>query len=271
MIKLLRSDLYRLFRSKAFYICMIIYAVLISGTAFLMNWSFKVIESNQEAIVGETITIQTTAETLFKDGISYGISSLSDGTIQILLAIVISIFITAEFSYGTMKNIVSKGYQRPKIYLSKLITMVIMTLIMLIVGFLSGTIAVTIITGKLGTFTGTYLWEVMRVVGIETLLHIALASVFAMIAMVIRNNGGSIAGSIIGVSLFGTLIYQLLELIFKNKVKFSQYSLQYNIGLYRLDIAPPMDDIIRSIIVGIAFLVLSTVIGIIAFKNTDIK
>lgn len=264
-MKLLRSDLYRFFKSKAFYFCLLVMVVLIAGSAFLMEWSLSVIESDQSSM------IDTSSVSLFKDGISYGVQSISDGSIHLFLAIVTSIFITAEFSYGTMKNIVSKGYSRAKIYLSKLITMAIMTIIMIVVAFASGTIAATIITGQFGTFTWTYLGEVLRVFGIQVLLHTALSSLFVMFAMIIRNNGGTIAFNIIVVSMFGQLLYQLLELIFKNKIMFSNYSLRHNISLYYTNIAPPVEDIVRSILVGITFLTVSTLIGVFAFRNMDIK
>jgi len=92
-----------------------------------------------------------------------------------------------------------------------------------------------------------------------------------MIANTVRNNGGVIAINIIGVLFMSYVLYWALELLFKNKIKFSLYSVQNNISLFAQNFAPPGEDILRAVLVGLGFFVVTTAIGIFAFNKMDVK
>ncbi len=258
MSKLIKADLYRLFRTKSYYIC--------TGILLVMSILSLLIMKGTEIFLGEVVF-----SLLELTGISYGASAVAGGDIVIFTAIFISVFITQEFVFGTMKNVVSKGFSRVKIYLSKLITMIVATAIMLIALFIVSTVAATIATGELGEITGTFVLEFLRMFAIELLLYSALSSVFVMIAMIVRSNGATIAINIIGVIMFSSLIYELVSLLFKRKYNFYDYSLLNNINTYYINMSPAFEDIIRSIIVGVAFLTVSTLIGVLVFRKTDVK
>jgi ABC-2 type transport system permease protein len=264
MGKLLRSDFYRLFKSKSFYICTAIAMFLVSGSVFIVDWSYR--------MMTESDTLSIAMEFPYTDGLSYGLMMFASGDVHLFMAILIAIFVTAEYAHGTMKNAVSKGFSRYQIYLSKVITMTTAIYIMIFMMFIIGTISVMIITGKFGTLTGTYVGQIFAMIGVEFLLHSALAALFVMIANTVRNNGGAISINIvIALPIVGPLLYQALELIFRNKVSFSEYGLRYNISLFVQNIAPIGEDMLRAVIVGAAFLVVTTAIGIFAFKNMDVK
>jgi ABC-2 type transport system permease protein len=263
MGNLLRSDFYRLFKSKSFYICTAIALLLISGNAFLMEWSYR--------MMAETQNVSVALTPLFTDGITYGLKMFSGGDVHLFMAIFIAIFITGEYTHGTMKNVVSKGFPKHQIYLSKIITMTAATFIMIFLMFLFGTASAAIVTGKFGTFTGTYVSQILIMVAIELLLHVALTAVFVLVANTIRNNGGVIAINIIGVMSIAPLMYQAAELIFRNKIKFTQFGLRNNIALFYQSIAPAGEDVLRAILVGLVFFAVTTAIGIFAFKKMDVK
>lgn len=262
MGKLLKADFYRLFRSKSLYWCSLVFTALLCGSAYIMHWA-NTLQENAK------VTIQTVSP--LQNGITYGLWVFNGGDSHLFMAIFIAIFITSEFSYGTMKNIVSKGFSRYQIYLSKLITMTASTMFMMLIAFVFTTITATILTGKLGDFTWTFVGQIFQMLGVELLLHTALTSLFLMISMLIRNNGGAIAVSIIGVISFGSLIYTGLELLFKNKIKFSNYGLRNNIILFFQNLAPPASDILRALCVGIVFLAVTSTVGMLVFENTDVK
>jgi len=266
MVRLLRSDFYRLFKSKSFYICTIVAMVVVSGSAFLMEWSYRMMSSSTDASVSVAAASQ-----LFQDGITYGLSIFYGGNSLLYIAIITAIFVTSEFVFGTMKNAVSKGFPKYQIYLSKLITMTATTFILVLLMFIAATISATIITGEIGAFTGAYTGQILIMIGVELILHAALTAVFVMIANTVRNNGGVIAINIIGILTFAPLIYIALELLFKNKVKFSIYGIQNNMMLFAQNIAPPSEDILRAILVGVSFFAITTALGIFAFNKMDVK
>ncbi|MBH1940663.1 ABC transporter permease [Mobilitalea sibirica] len=256
MLRLLRSDFYRLFRSKSLYICALVAGLLMIGSAYMVKWGSR---------VSEEIVFS------YKDGLSYGLMAFNGGDVHLFMAIFISIFVTAEFTYGTMKNTVSKGFSKIMIYLSKFITACVASYFLILVMFVAGLVSGTLITGEVGSFTGSFALHALRMVGIELLLHAALSSILVMVAMIIRNGGGTMAVNIIAIVTVGPVIYQLLELFFDHRIEFTKYSLRNNVMLYNAIMAPPMEDILRSILVGICFLVVTLAIGILAFKNSDVK
>ena len=235
MSKLLKADIYRLFRTKAFYVCLIIMYCIIGLNAVIIKMSHTL------GIEGEIANY---------NGITFGLEMLTISNIKLFMGIFIAVFVASEFNFGTMKNLVSKGFDRAKIYLSKLITMSIASIIMVMNMFLVAILVVTFATGELGEITSSYLLEILRLLAIELLLYVALGSVFLMIAMVIRSSGGAIAINILGVITFYGLIYELLNRLFKEKYNFHIYSLQGNIMNYYNNISPPLEDMIRSIVVG---------------------
>ena len=103
------------------------------------------------------------------------------------------------------------------------------------------------------------------------LLYTALTALFVMIAMIVRNNGGVIAINILGVISFGTLILSLLEYLFDSKIKFTEFSIQYNISQFYMSMDLSSSTYIRALIVGLVYLIVSTGIGIFAFSKSDIK
>lgn len=260
MSNLLRSDFYRLFRSKSFYVCTVVAMGLIALNIFLLDWASRV--------AGEGVNLDVS--TLYKDGISYGLTAFSNGNVQMILGIIIAIFVTAEFSHGTMKNVVSKGFPKLQIYLTKLISMTVASYIIIIATFVVGTISAIIVTGTLGDLNGEYISKIVKTIGIELLLNTALTALILLVSMVVRNLGAAIAINIIGIMSFGPLIFSILEYVVKGKIKFTEYSLLNNIAFYANNTAKG-SDYLRSLIVGLIFLAVSTVLGIYAFKKSDVK
>ncbi|HWT76912.1 MAG TPA: ABC transporter permease subunit [Mobilitalea sp.] len=261
MNNILKSDFYRLFKSKSYYICAGVAVFLLVLNICLAKW---LIVSTNQGDVANTILP-------YKDGISYGLTVFANSNILMIIAIFTAIYITAEFAHGTMKNAVSKGFSKLQIYLSKLTVMTVAAFLILFVTFLAGVISASIITGTVGDFTSKYIEYILKIIGIELLLNLALTSVLVMVAMVFRNLGGVIAIDILGVLSLGTLIFNILELIFDGKIKFTEYSLLNNISFYFQNQTATGSDYLRSTIVGIAFLVVFAALGTLIFKKADVK
>ena len=260
MSNLLKSDFYRLFRSRTFYICTFIASLMMFAVAFLEKWSDEMLAKAQK--IEQTLS--------FRNGVELGLEAFSGGDATIFIAILTAVFVTSEFVHGTMKNAVSKGFSKIQIYLSKVITMTVATFILIFCMFVFGTISGTMVSGNFGDSSSTFVWQALRMVGIELLLQTALTSLFVMIAMVVRNNGGTIAINFIAVISFGPMIYVLLDYIFKPENSLSNYGLQNNIFSFSNALAKSGDEILRSILVGVAYLVVTTFIGMSAFKKSDI-
>ena len=104
MSNLLKYDFYKLIRSKSFYICTILSLFISVLTVYLSGYFYN-----------------GTGYNLFKPYDS--LMGISDGLVSSVLLIIIAIviFIPSDFSFGTIKNMISSGASRVNIYLSKLI------------------------------------------------------------------------------------------------------------------------------------------------------
>lgn len=261
MKNLLKSDFYRLFKSLSFYICAAVAVLLFGVTIFLMDWTNKMMASQDN----------TTIPLAFNNGLEYAATAFMNSNILMIIGIFSAIFVTAEFAHGTMKNAVSKGFARLKIYLSKLITMVSAAFLIMLVSFIIGWVCATIVTGAAGGFTGDFILYLLKTAGIELLLITAFAAVLVMIAMIVRNLGGVIAIDVIGVMSLEMPLFLALQYLFRNKIEFSEFSLMYNILFYQMNTGATESDYLRSAIVGVVFLALSTALGIFLFRKSDVK
>lgn len=259
MLNLLRSDLYRFIRSKSFYICTVISIALFVINALALKWTSTLSGSQTEVITNM----------IPSGGMEYGISVFS-GNALMLLGIIVGIFVAAEFSHGTMKNVVSKGFLKWKIYLAKFISVLLATYFVLFITMVAGVLAASFLFGGLGDFTGAFVAEMFKIIGIEMLLYVAMTSFFLMVSMVVRNLGGVMAIVIIWPALVEPLLFQLLQLVSKNKIHFSDYSLVNNISLYK-NVPVIGGDYLRSTIVALVYLVLTLGAGIYLFQKSDIK
>lgn len=261
MKNLLQSDFYRLFKSKSFYICTLVAVFLMSLNLFILDWSVKTLGDKNEMY----------SVLPFKDGISYGLSVFSNSNVLMILAIFSAIFVTAEFAHGTMKNAVSKGFNKLHIYLSKLVTVVVAGFILLFITAIVSSLYATFVTGSIGDFTGEYVGYIFKTMGIELLLNVALTAVLVMVAMVVKNLGGVIAIDVIGVLSLGSLFFMALEYFLDSKIKFTEFDLLNNIAFYFVNQTAIGSDYIRSVIVGLIYFIIASTLGIFIFKKADVK
>lgn len=260
MKNILKADFYRLFISKSFYICTLVSAALFCLGICVMRWTY-----NMTASQGIEINF------IYKDGLSYGMTAYMDGSIHMIICIFIAIFVTSEFSHGTMKNIVSKGFSKIYIFLSKLITMTVAAFIIVIVTAITGTVVTGIVIGEFGSLSGEFGSFVLKTTAIELYLFVALTALFLMVSITVKNLGAAIAIGVIGIVSFENVIFALIEILVDRKIKFSEFSLMYNTLFYRMNMEAGGSDYIRSLIVGAVFFLVSIVFGIFMFKKVDVK
>lgn len=261
MRNLVRSDLYRMFKSKSFYICNLVAWFLIAINIFMLEWANNMLGAENEMY----------SELPFKDAITYGITSFSNSNMHTILAIFAGIFVCAEFAHGTMKNVVSKGFSKVHIYFSKVITMIVASFITMLSCVVIGTLSATIVMGSVGDFSGEYVLTTLKNMGIELLLIAALTSVLVMVAMVVRNLGGVIAINIVVIVMIAPILFIVLEYLTRKKIKFTEFSIINNLAVYYQNDAMPGTDYLRSAIVAVVFLVATCGLGLLAFKKSDVK
>lgn len=281
MSHLLNNEFYKIRKAKYFWICILINIALAVGTIFILDFTYKIAGDQMEAqMSGQQDAMDEAGVNISTSGIPTSYDDLCastqligffTGNTPLLLAVVISLLVGSEFNNGTIKNIASKNHSRTKIYLSKLIASVIVGIIFVLIHVLFSTITATAVWG-FGDISAGYWPTVIKSGGIELLLISAFVSVFVMISMLIRQNGGSLAANICFLEFF-SLVVMLGEVILKKlldmKVVLSNYLLDTNMNAVAADLTKTVA--IRSITVGLAFFLIAALIGISSFQRRDIK
>lgn len=130
MKKLLRFELRKILRSKAFYVCV---AISI-GFLILTLVTAKIANDALEAVGQQKLTLS---------GVFFAKGAISSASIGMISAIFIAIYVCEDFASGTMKTIIAKGNDRTKVYFSKYIisvsAVIIWSIVSVLVAFLIGT------------------------------------------------------------------------------------------------------------------------------------
>lgn len=258
MSNLLKYDFYKLIRSKSFYICTILSLFISVLTVYLSGYFYN-----------------GTGYNLFKPYDS--LMGISDGLVSSVLLIIIAIviFIPSDFSFGTIKNMISSGASRVNIYLSKLIVSCAMVFSYLLVNMIFCGIAGAIM-GEVGEYTRDTYLTLLKTFGYTFLVVMALVSICVMISFLIKKKSIVITVAIlvntVAVSFIAPLIDFCVKLI-PSVEKFS--SMKYFPGSYlgvgmSID-SMPQKDLITSLIVCGVYIVACTVVGILVFRKVDIE
>lgn len=257
MINVIKSDFYKLFKRKSFYICLAI-ALLLTVLGIIL-----VMPSKEE--------IDSTISYLPVKSINFFANGLSESTL--FITILISMFVPCEFAFGTIKNIASRGIDRFKIYLSKLLVCscvsVIYSLVCAIVGFCTAAIMIGV-----DGFNQEMVMNIFRMFGLFILAQISYQSFIVMLGFLIRNVGGTISVSLAISILEPVLLIPVINLLadkwFHYDLNISEYlSSNYVSSFANLDISTTVIN--KGVTVCLIYLILTTAIGIVDFYNRDIK
>ena len=162
MGNLLRADLFRLWRSKSFWACMIFQvgsALFFPITNYI--WGIK----NGFFIVPDWN---------FFSGMAF---------ICVISALFSTLFVGTDYSDGTIRNQLMVGHRRWEIYFSHLFTCTVACLLMC-VGYLLPYLVVS--RPLLGPLQRDA-WTILAYVGVALVLTVALTSLYTMLAMLIPN------------------------------------------------------------------------------------
>lgn len=279
MLNLLSAEFYKLRKSKAIYIGILVAAALV----LLLYGSLVMIDKiNQGEVANGTVgvTVSQVGGGMGTDGASQSMMQ-EIGVIGVLLqmfgghfvgiiaAVLVSIFVIREFSTGTIKNLVGKGYSRSTIFFAKMIPVIVLMLV-----FETVVAAVTICMGIpfMGweLFSATVWEDVVVYVGLQLMFGAVIAIIYMLAGELTRNLAAGISVSI-GVLLFSTTLTAGLDLVFHGmEVKPSEY--------WILDLVSscpvadfPAEFMVRGVLVSIVWFLIATVLGILHFRKADVK
>lgn len=187
MIKLLRADFVRLFKTPSYWIC-----VAVSLVLCVLNIVLSYLTNNE---LPESI----------------GTFMLKDGSnIMLFSAVFASIYIGTDYSCGTIRNKIIVGHKRGEIYLSNLIATSAGALAIRVLSWIFEAAFGLIIGGKLGMPAD----RLALLMTVSAFSLIAVCSVFTLIGMVISSKSLGIVVSILtlmALVIGGAIILELLN------------------------------------------------------------
>ena len=279
MLNLLNAEFYKLRKSKAVYIGILVASIL----ALLLYGSLVMIDKiNQEVVangtggvivsqVGDGVEDGGAPESMMQEiGIIGVLQQMFGGHfVGIIAAVLVSIFVIREFSSGTVKNLVGKGYARPVIFFAKMIPVIVLMLVFEVV-VAAVTIGMAVPFMGWEEFSATAWGDVAIYMGLQFLFGAVLAVIFMLVGELTRNLAAGISVSI-GVVMFSTTLTAGLDLVFHGVgMQPSKYWV-----LDLLASCPttdcPWEFAVRGVLASVVWLVVAAVLGILHFRKADVK
>ena len=212
MRNLIKSDLYRFFKSKQFLIICII-AGIMAIMAPLLNYILDlIIASLDDKTLVENIRYSSSSLSSMQN-------SLNPGSLfGFLLPIFVSIILASDFKDGTIRNKIICGISKEKIHLSNFIsTLIFISAIMFSYGLL------TFITNVIffnpvpaNVEVSSFIGNMFLTLLFDALAYIFVASIILLLVMLIRTQGLSAFIYIVvlfGFQLIGTIIASIINVI----------------------------------------------------------
>ncbi len=271
MFNLLRMDLYRIKRSLSVYICLAI-MLSISVLGCWMIWLLGTPEGRQSAVNSGMIETELLMEELedesnLLEGMDllemYRNMSMDGGFYPCIICIITSLFVCADFQSGFIKNIMSSHRNRWRYVVSKLLTMGIVNFFFTMISF--GFCFLTNALFHMVPFTN---WlDVLFYLGWAWVITTAFSSLIIAICIFTRNGAISILAAIIFSSGLLVTVLSALSSLF-HLDQWVTYTLYFNMT-YGPSSYSGIGDL-RIFGIGLAFLVLYTLIASIVLSKKDI-
>lgn len=260
MFNIIKADFYKFFKSKTFYVSLIV--ALLFATLFVVATYFGLQEMGQPGGPPVGAPIPTNVRGLL-------FRAIDSNIVIMLIAVMTSIFVSAEYSTGIIKDTVSSGKSRTKIFLSKLIVTGVGAILILLFNVVYQSLFGLLFIEYGAAFNIAEFWLIAKTLLSAIVVIVAFNTLFATLTTAFKTLGASLASNI-GLLMFGGLIFYLISLIgdfFKN---ISDYWLADNLTAVVANATANTYEF-RPLIIALCYLAISTIIGILIFKKQDIK
>lgn len=245
MANLLKSDLYRLFRSKCFYISLVLVATMI-----VLYLSFDIKNNSQHNIFSLIDKI------------------CKNYSISIPMVFFMALYAGQEFSFGVIKCFLAKGISRTQFFLAKSIICSLAISIFVLLGFLVGIVIGQIHWNIFEGITANSIKLVLFQYLMQTELHIAYGMLMLLVIYILGKMQISTMVNT-GLLIFGFAILKSLQ---------SMLNLRWN--LYNFWIGSLIDICqtnnsytwrVFEIFMGAAYIIVCLCLGFLIFGKRNLK
>lgn len=252
MSALLRFEFRKLFRNKAFYICLGIALFLLIINIITTKVLFDALGEDLQEMPE---TMRTSLLSSFT-GLSLLKTSFTNNTITII-GVVIAIITCEDFAADTIKNIYSKGYSRNQCYFAKLIASFAAFLVITLSGMIISFVFGSLLLDGVGTAGKNYILSMICIF----LIALTFFMIFYAVSILFKKMASSIVLCVIGPTALMVLFLMADAFINSEKFSISDYwiggGLLTNLGLYDVEMKFIIATLIIAPITIAAFFLLS--------------
>lgn len=283
MLNILKMDLYKMFKSKNFYIVNVILILVVISLGLLLNFvsnmdyedaqkgSINLSVNNNEIDADNTSLKEKDYYTMQEelkenmDVKEFLSMQYSSGLASILIVIFIALFVCSEWDSGFIKNIIPLKNSRTSLLLSKNVIIAMFIIIQAIIALISAMISSFIITGKFNNFDFK---ELMIYMGIQIIIRIAFSSLLILISYMFKSKSTSMSiGILFALNIHGLFLTLVNKVVSIGKLDISKLSLIGNTSIMEFAIG----DYKRIIIISIVYFLLYNIVSTVRIKKMEIS
>jgi ABC-2 type transport system permease protein len=265
MKELLAFEFRKLWRSKPFWICTIV-GVILNIVSVILTYATTNIANSLAGADGAIPGISSYS------GIKFLRQTAAGGNQVILFAIFVTLFICADFSEGTIKNILSRGFSRELLFVSKSITIMTGGLILGILCMASAFVTGSIIFGVGDEFDSQLVISLL----LQLLGLLAYVMLDVFLAVLFTKAGGAMTLGII-LPLIVPLIAQLIDVALTHLISSLEYGdeivvnylISSNLGTIS-SIKCTGTDFAFAAILFTVYILLFSILGLIIMKRKEV-
>ena len=264
MLNLMKADMYRIVRGKGLYIIFGLAALFIALTVFVFRSVAIVLGvANVDPMDFERAAYLTGA-----DASLLALGNVSN-SMYLFLIVPFIVVAMAGFSSGAVKNELSAGIGRGKLYGAKWMLSVLVGLVFLIFNMVL-TVVLALLVDGLGDWGYGHLANVLQSFGLQVLVMSALMSVGIFIAFVTRKTAATLGIFLAFVFVPGALA-SILAMAFDWAARYAYYDLTAQFAFFANVAMIDRLQIVRGVVLAVGFIVVPTVAGLAIFRRAEIK
>ena len=242
---LVKMEFRKLMQGKSLYVCLGIVALLIGLP--IVVYAADAVEN-----------IPSLAGYLF-------ISSFSEGGIDMLLPILIALLICGDFSSGSIRLIVGRGYSRTKVYCAKFIITISATLFFALFSWCISAVLIFAFFQYAVTLSG----RILLILADQVLAMTLIGSISFFVAMLSRRSSIAVAVSLV-LPLIGTIFVSLIDTLHKiDNFRLTDYWVWTFLAELSTETVEN-EAMLRCALVSIIFIAVIFGAGLLRFRRSDV-
>ena len=280
MMNLIRADLYRIVRGKAIYIT---FAVLLALCALIVitmspgavgGVDIAMFDSETGDITRPIYLFVDDVGALYDfhfDGVRIAQVFLSNIDNMIFFILPLAILVASPmFSHGTVKNNISIGMSRTKLYLSQLGLSSILCVVLVLSYIAAGIVLATIIRGFGGPAPDGFWLNIVQTYLAQMVMLLAL-NAFATFLVFATKRTAIVNGAYIAFCYVPSLIIYFLAMRNQEFLRLLEFDIPFNMILLGHMASIETSQIIQALALGAGMFAVSTTTGIALFSRAEIK